>query len=284
MEIKIDKKYDTAKYFKRFIRLPYVIYEVPTEQEIDIEDNKKYDEQFTNEIIREFTPSSKSSYIIDVYIYSIVAAFFGLLMPIAGTIFEKGLMYLWVYVIYVLISLFFIRITYYYWKKYQVAPELAHITFDRMNQMIVLPRAGEFEYFKIPFKQLRVSIEGVGGSVMSYMGKHLIFYRGYSMNLIKMHSAKLMMGGFPNNPKQDWSFYVWYMDKNRPLPPGLAFDAYREVDFERRKKAGFPPPLFKSLVPTPEASQEQQLLRETFWKDEDYIATKKESHFSLWRK
>ncbi len=32
-----------------------------------------------------------------------------------------------------------------------------------------------------------------------------------------------------------FSFYVWYMDKNRPLPPGTAFDAYREKDFERRK-------------------------------------------------
>ena len=34
----------------------------------------------------------------------------------------------------------------------------------------------------------------------------------------------------------EWvSFYVWFMDRNRPLPPGTAFDFYRESDYERRK-------------------------------------------------
>ncbi|OEK09838.1 hypothetical protein A8C32_10020 [Flavivirga aquatica] len=42
---------------------------------------------------------------------------------------------------------------------------------------------------------------------------------------------------------ESWSFIVWYMDKNRSLPPGDAFDAYREADFERRKAEGFSPPL-----------------------------------------
>ncbi|MDE0536769.1 hypothetical protein, partial [Tenacibaculum sp. L6] len=28
------------------------------------------------------------------------------------------------------------------------------------------------------------------------------------------------------------SFITWYMDKNRPLPPGEAFDPYRQQDFE----------------------------------------------------
>ncbi|MDU1906734.1 MAG: hypothetical protein E6772_18375, partial [Dysgonomonas sp.] len=31
------------------------------------------------------------------------------------------------------------------------------------------------------------------------------------------------------------SLYVWYMDRNRPLPPGTAFDRYREADYIRRK-------------------------------------------------
>ena len=55
-----------------------------------------------------------------------------------------------------------------------------------------------------------------------------------------------------------WNFLVWYMDKNRPLPPGTAFDEYRQRDFERRKAAGFPKPLYKSAIPTPEATPEQQ--------------------------
>ncbi|MFL0102069.1 hypothetical protein V2751_14470, partial [Tenacibaculum maritimum] len=58
-----------------------------------------------------------------------------------------------------------------------------------------------------------------------------------------------------------WSFMVWYMDKNRPLPPGSAFDAYREQDYQRRKAAGFPKPLYPSKIATPEATKEQQAAR-----------------------
>ncbi len=53
------------------------------------------------------------------------------------------------------------------------------------------------------------------------------------------------------------SFICWYMDKNRPLPPGTAFDAYRERDYQRRKAAGFPRPLYPGIT-TPEATKAQQ--------------------------
>ena len=72
---------------------------------------------------------------------------------------------------------------------------------------------------------------------------------------------------------RELSFYVWYMDKNRPLPPGSAFDPYRQKDFERRKAEGFPPPLYYSCgIPTPEATPEQQAEREQYWKDQEYYA------------
>ena len=58
------------------------------------------------------------------------------------------------------------------------------------------------------------------------------------------------------------SFLLWYMDKNRPLPPGDAFDPYRERDYERRKAAGFPKPLFPSDFDTKEATEAQQKERE----------------------
>ncbi len=48
-------------------------------------------------------------------------------------------------------------------------------------------------------------------------------------------------------------------------------DPFREVDFRRRKAEGFPPPLFCSCIPTPEATPEQQAERDKYWKDEDYI-------------
>ena len=59
-----------------------------------------------------------------------------------------------------------------------------------------------------------------------------------------------------------WDFVVWYMDKNRPLPPGTAFDPYREADFQRHKAEGFPKPLYGSIIETPEATPEQQAERE----------------------
>ncbi|QZT36877.1 hypothetical protein K5X82_16820 [Halosquirtibacter xylanolyticus] len=57
---------------------------------------------------------------------------------------------------------------------------------------------------------------------------------------------------------KDISSIVWYMDKNRPLPPGSAFDPYRQEDFDRRRIDGFPPPLYESYVPTPEPSREHE--------------------------
>ena len=62
------------------------------------------------------------------------------------------------------------------------------------------------------------------------------------------------------------SFITWYMDKNRPLPPGELFDSYREADFQRRKAEGFPKPLYPSDIPTPEATPEQQAERERIGK------------------
>ncbi len=61
-----------------------------------------------------------------------------------------------------------------------------------------------------------------------------------------------------SNPDEYWSFMVWYMDRNRPLPPGTAFDPYRKKDFERRKTAGFPKPLYPSNIATPEFTKSQQ--------------------------
>lgn len=45
-----------------------------------------------------------------------------------------------------------------------------------------------------------------------------------------------------------WSFLVWYMDKNRPLPPGEELNTYRQEDYERRKAEGFPKPLYMAKI------------------------------------
>ena len=68
-----------------------------------------------------------------------------------------------------------------------------------------------------------------------------------------------------------WNFYTWYMDRNRPLSPGTKYDKFRQKDFERRKAEGFPPPMYLSHIPIPEATAEQQAEREKYWRDVDYM-------------
>ena len=202
-------------------------------------------------------------------------------MPIFLIIVGEDLPFL-IYLILFLIPIFLIKVAYNKWKKHTAAPKKSYLLLDRQNSFITLPRIGDFDFFKIPFTQLRADITAVATQA-TYSGLFLNFYRDYSMNLVKMHESSISTGAFSNDKKQAWSFYVWYMDKNRPLPPGNNFDPYRQKDFERRKAEGFPPPLFKSLVPTPEATSEQQLVREAFWKDEDYVPTEQESFYSLWK-
>ncbi|MBF0577252.1 hypothetical protein [Dysgonomonas sp. GY617] len=48
------------------------------------------------------------------------------------------------------------------------------------------------------------------------------------------------------------SLFTWFMDKNRPLPPGAVFDPYREADYLRRESEGFLPPIYLSHIPISE--------------------------------
>jgi len=76
----------------------------------------------------------------------------------------------------------------------------------------------------------------------------------------KMFSQAIM--AFGGTCYEDLSLILWYMDKNRPLPPGDGFDEFRVQDYERRKSEGFPKPLFPARFDTPEATPEQQAERE----------------------
>lgn len=68
---------------------------------------------------------------------------------------------------------------------------------------------------------------------------------------------------FESNQIHAWSFLVWYMDRNRPLPPGQVFDQYRKEDYTRRKKQGFPKPLYKSKIVTIDIDDQVGLNRYT---------------------
>ncbi len=124
------------------------------------------------------------------------------------------------------------------------------IILDRMNSKITYPRLfGNKEHRTIQFDSLHVFETMTTSGDFAVTGRKIrIRDRKYSYTW-DLESSK---------PDEYWSFMVWYMDKNRPLPPGTAFDPYRKKDFERRKAKGFPKPLYQSFIDTPEDTLEQQ--------------------------
>ncbi len=132
----------------------------------------------------------------------------------------------------------------------------------KKNMQLCLDRLGGTITYPAPFfgKPLTgafnklVVVFAVSGDIDGYSPQEYLkavnTFRPRKLDVLKTLSFK--------NPYNEWSLYVWYMDKNRPLPPGTAFDAYRQKDFERRKALGFPKPLYPSNVPTPEATEAQQ--------------------------
>ncbi|WP_438710225.1 hypothetical protein ACSTS3_14135 [Aquimarina muelleri] len=127
---------------------------------------------------------------------------------------------------------------------------IKEIVLDRLHGKITYPRLfGNKEHRTIQFDSLHVYAAMTTSGDMAVTGKKIrIKDRKYSYTW-DLESTY---------PEEYWSFMVWYMDKNRPLPPGTAFDEYRQQDFERRKAEGFPKPLYPSRFETPEATPAQQ--------------------------
>ncbi|WP_062060193.1 hypothetical protein [Aquimarina longa] len=276
----IDYNYQHAKRFKNQPFLPFVIYDSPlgiTKERRD--KSKTYYPIFNGTILKEWMPSHKKTAKTGMYIYMGIFAFFALFIPISELLEEDTMDTIYL-IIVICIGLPFLIPAYNQWKKHKIAPDQTYITLDRINSLITMPKANLIDYFTIPFTHLRATRRAMMHSKYSYTGPELQFFID-TRSWRPWHDTDYLMMSTTESPKATWSFYVWYMDKNRPLPPGSAFDEFREADYKRRKAEGFPPPLFKSLIPTPEATEEQQLVRETFWKDEDFIPTKKETYFSI---
>ena len=98
---------------------------------------------------------------------------------------------------------------------------------DRMKGTVTFPRHLFFPRCTIPFSKV----------IPGYSNGTLCFAHPYSGIVIPVLGAYEVSW---------WSFYVLYMDKNRPLPQGDAFDPYREKDFLRRKAEEFPKPIYPS--------------------------------------
>ncbi len=111
---------------------------------------------------------------------------------------------------------------------------------DRLNGIITFPGFLYGKAITMPFEEVLAEVRGG--------------YGAGSPTLALLHQNKLTAYSaiLESTPLQSWSFMVWYMDKNRPLPPGKVFDPYRQKDYERRKAEGFPEPLYQSWIATPE--------------------------------
>ncbi len=182
---------------------------------------------------------------------------FLLLFLFFGKDIEEGLAHP---VMILIISILSVSCIYFFVKIF--IKQKAYIILNRETGLFTFPyRINKYKSYVLPFNDAIVFWVGTGG-VTGNLG----------IELVAQHPDKKIGGSsleaHETNFRKIWSFYVWYMDKNRPLPPGTAFDAYRQQDFERRKAEGFPKPLYRSHIPTPEATEEQQAERDACWKED----------------
>lgn len=128
-------------------------------------------------------------------------------------------------------------------------------TFDRMTGMMTFPNPRTLKNYgrnpgtiTFPFSDARFGMFLMqAGRPHQLAISHPDGLRSYAIDFVPFFDAL-----------QTHSILVWYMDKNRPLPPGELFDPYREKDYERRKAEGFQPPLYPASIDTPENTPERE--------------------------
>ena len=138
----------------------------------------------------------------------------------------------------------FIRICLFLFSTFYIIYNFTHpkkiLILDRLNGIITFPGFLYGKPITMSFEEVLAEVRGGYGAGMATLAL-------LHQNKLTAYSAIL-----ESTPLESWSFMVWYMDKNRPLPPGKVFDPYRQKDYERRKKEGFPKPLYQSWIATPE--------------------------------
>ena len=152
--------------------------------------------------------------------------------------------------IVIMISYGFQPFVYYYLYKAFWGRKDKKVIFDRLRGLVQAPTRGESPFGEwsdqlIRFEDLHVIYAAAPGGGLLHLLKNKTIAEKYfvaSISLPMYHAFHV----------QSWSFFVWYMDRNRPLPLGTALDPYREKDYQRRKAAGMPEPLYDSAIATPE--------------------------------
>ena len=107
--------------------------------------------------------------------------------------------------------------------------------------------------------------EGFKKRPKTYNFDDTVFYVGYgTAQLGARHLGIRVRGGKKGyivasmTAENAGAFYTWYMDKNRPLPPGDRFDGYRKEDAKRLRDLGYPEPLY------PMSKEVEELTREFY--------------------
>lgn len=245
---KIKKKLDA--------KLPFEILEVfePLKQEYI--DEKRALVGYVDENILKINLNEKSNAIISFIFFFI----FTFLFVFIGKDLKEGLTHP---VAILVISMLSILCIYFFVKSF--IKQKVYIILDRENGTLTFPyRINKYKSYTLSFNEMEAVWKGIGGSSPDI----LLVIRSKKNKKIGFTSATAISHIRRGLIRETLSFYVWYMDKNRPLPPGTAFDPYRQKDFERRKAERFLKPLYRSHIPTPEATEEQQKEREQYWKDE----------------
>lgn len=87
----------------------------------------------------------------------------------------------------------------------------------------------------------------IGYGTAQLGGRHLgIKFRGIKRGYI--------IGGYCQ--ENQGAFYAWYMDRNRPLPPGDRFNDFRKSDAKRLRDLGYPQPLYPMSKEVEELTKE----------------------------
>ncbi len=125
---------------------------------------------------------------------------------------------------------------------YNYTAPVKKIILDRLNGIVTFPNFLWGKPICMPFKDMLVAWS-VKNSGINPSGPSLSAFHPNGFFSTDIMGADVL---------EDWYFIVWYMDKNRPLPPGTAFDEYREKDYLRRKSEGFPEGLYPCSIHIPE--------------------------------
>lgn len=114
------------------------------------------------------------------------------------------------------------------------------ITFHRLTGMIEVP------------KRL---FAGWNGATITFpfIDQYITWVPGFGGAMYKLSypNSRASINFMPGKMRKEFSFILWFMDRNRQLPPSKRLDPYRGKDFLRREAEGFPAPLRRASIKIP---------------------------------